>query len=283
MATRVEAINPSGEDCHGLAGAREGRSVGHPVDSVGGTRDDREAAIDQPRGCLHRHVLAVACRGAGPDQGDRVLRCGERRVVSTQPECDRGMGPEVVDTSGPCRVARHEQAHREADRLPKGNEGDARLQPGGPPGEGRLEVCGGELRSGGGCGIHDARERPGVDQRGKRAARSETGHELTSGAVSRFCDAGPAGSREQLRHATTVGIGQSAHEPGDLRTVQSEHAHDGSFLGSKSEGSAQVECAPDMVGCGNRCARKVGDRPSQSQNPVVAAHREAAAFESTVD
>ena len=84
VPARVEAIQAAGENRDGRALTGERRTVRRSVDAVGGTRHDRESAVDEPARRLDRHVLAVAGRRPSADERDRPLErrraCRRRRA-----------------------------------------------------------------------------------------------------------------------------------------------------------------------------------------------------------
>ena len=85
VAARVKPVDSPGQKRDSLAAARESGAVRHPVDAIGGARDNRETAIDKPRRSLHSDVLAVARGGPRAHECDRVAEGFERRIVAAHP------------------------------------------------------------------------------------------------------------------------------------------------------------------------------------------------------
>ena len=109
VAERIEAVDAAGEEGDGRAVTGESRAVRHPVDPVGAARHDGEPAVDEPGRGFHRHVLAIARRGAGAHQGDRGHAPIEGVGSAAHPQPDRRVHAELVDPMRPARVTGHDQ------------------------------------------------------------------------------------------------------------------------------------------------------------------------------
>jgi hypothetical protein len=74
MPCGIRNIDTTGQHRHSQAIDGQCPAVRRPVDAVSTAGDYRDVALGQPDRQVCGHVLAVAGRGAGPDDGGRPLR-----------------------------------------------------------------------------------------------------------------------------------------------------------------------------------------------------------------
>lgn len=80
----------------------------HPVDAIGGTRNDRVTASDQSRRDLHGDVLAVpSCRTRPNDRGRDLV--DEELGIASYPQGDGSAVPEVIHSGWPVRMLRRDK------------------------------------------------------------------------------------------------------------------------------------------------------------------------------
>ena len=120
MACGIRNVDTAGQNRHSQPVDGQRRAVRRPVDSVGPAGDHRDIALGQPDRQVRRHVLAVAGRRAGPDDGCGPLRgiVEPRRAEHPQRQRrpalrfrrDRGAAERSERQRGPFVVIRSDQS-----------------------------------------------------------------------------------------------------------------------------------------------------------------------------